>query len=81
MENNQFVNRLKTYLYKGGFSYENYPQKLKYIKKINKNIVKIQNLNKLKFSFKIQLASFSTKKNVSNFWSKLNLMTEKIYLT
>ena len=75
MENNQIVNRLKTYLYRGGFSYKNYPQKLKYIRKLNqKNQDEKAKFKKIysNFSLKIQLASFSTNKNITNFWSKLN---------
>lgn len=75
MENNQIVNRLKTYLYRGGFSYKNYPQKLKYIRKLNQKNQDEKAKFKKKysnFSLKIQLASFSTSKNITNFWSKLN---------
>jgi len=59
VENNQIVNKLKTYLYKGGFSFKNYPQKLKYIKKFNKKNQK----EKTKF-----------KKIKSNFFLKFNLL-------
>lgn len=75
MENNQIVNKLKTYLYKGGFSFKNYPQELRYIKKLNKENKKEKakfKKIKSKFLLKIQLASLSVDKDVSNFWSNLN---------
>lgn len=75
MENNQIVNRLKTYLYKGGFSFKNYPKKLKYIKKFNKKFLEekteFKKINS-NFFLRIQLATFSINKNITNFWSKLN---------
>ena len=75
MENNRIVTKLQTYLYKGGFSFNNYPQKLRYIKKFNKKNKKEKakfKKIKSKFLFKIQLASLSIDKNVTNFWSNLN---------
>ena len=75
MENNHIVKKLQTYLYKGGFSFNNYPQKLRYIKKYNKENKKEKTKFKKiksKFFFKIQLASLSIDKNVTNFWSNLN---------
>mgnify|MGYP003953131947 CR=1 FL=1 len=77
MENNHIVTKLQTYLYKGGFSFKNYPQKLRYIKKFNKKYKKEKSkFKKIKsnFSLKIQLASLVTDRNVTNFWSNLNFI-------
>ena len=80
MENNHIVTRLQTYLYKGGFSFKNYPYKLRYIKKFNKRNVKEKPIfKKIKsnFFFKIQLASLLVDKDVTNFWSNLKFVCSR----
>ena len=77
MENNHVVTKLLTYLYKGGFSFKNYPQKLRYIKKFyKKNKKEKTKFKKIKsnFFFEIQLASLSIDKDVTNFWSNLKFV-------